>query len=358
MISAQSFTKDWILGRRERGREDPILVEKQIHALALVESLSAHLEGFVFKGGTSLVLLFDSPRRLSIDIDIILPIDRQAELSEVLEPISRSFPFQGVVEDVRRNSGAVPKSHYKFQYQSPIEGRESHVLLDVLYEDHQYVRLINKDLSSPVLDMIGAPSKVCIPSAEGLLGDKLTAFAPMTTGIPFGIGKELEIIKQLYDVSCLIEIAEDIEEVRATHERIARKESEYRGKAHTTHDVLVDALKTALVILLRKGGQPDCYPDLAKGIQRLKGFVLDEVFNDDAAVRCAAKVACLAACLLTSATQMPRIGLSIEDSLVGLEIRHPQFLKLNRLRNHNPQAFFHISHALRALEHSIDSFDI
>ena len=38
-----------------------------------------------------------------------------------------------------------------------------------------------------------------------ILGDKLTAFAPYTIGIPFGVDKELEIIKQLNDIACLFD---------------------------------------------------------------------------------------------------------------------------------------------------------
>jgi hypothetical protein len=43
-----------------------------------------------------------------------------------------------------------------------------------------------------------------------MLGDKLTAFAPHTTGIPFFKGHKkctMEIIKQLYDVASLKDIA-------------------------------------------------------------------------------------------------------------------------------------------------------
>lgn len=46
---------------------------------------------------------------------------------------------------------------------------------------------------------------VTMPSVDCILGDKLTAFAPHTTGIPYNIDKELEIIKQMYDISCLFD---------------------------------------------------------------------------------------------------------------------------------------------------------
>ena len=73
MIQEQCFTKEWIDGKRNDLRvTDPGLLEKCIYALQLLGQLSE--EGgfdFVFKGGTSLILLLANLRRLSIDIDIV-----------------------------------------------------------------------------------------------------------------------------------------------------------------------------------------------------------------------------------------------------------------------------------------------
>jgi len=57
---------------RFRGR-DPILIEKMIMALTLVEELQLSGLDFIFKGGTSLLLLLGTPQRFSIDIDILVP---------------------------------------------------------------------------------------------------------------------------------------------------------------------------------------------------------------------------------------------------------------------------------------------
>lgn len=46
--------------------------------------------------------------------------------------------------------------------------------------------------------------EVTIPDLNCILGDKLTAFAPHTTGIPLGVGKDVEVLKQMYDVASLI----------------------------------------------------------------------------------------------------------------------------------------------------------
>jgi len=67
MISSQSRTKEWVMGVRETspGR-DPILIEKMSMALTLVENLRLGGLNFIFKGGTSLILLLGTPQRFSI----------------------------------------------------------------------------------------------------------------------------------------------------------------------------------------------------------------------------------------------------------------------------------------------------
>jgi len=56
---------------------------------------------------------------------------------------------------------------------------------------------------SPFIPVKGYPITVSVPCMEDLLGDKLTAFASNTTGIPYYKGEDnmsMEIIKQLYDI--------------------------------------------------------------------------------------------------------------------------------------------------------------
>jgi len=74
MISKESLVIEWINKVSSSNRKaDKILVEKVIRAFLLLEGLSKQNIEFVFKGGTALMLLLDSSKRLSIDIDIILP---------------------------------------------------------------------------------------------------------------------------------------------------------------------------------------------------------------------------------------------------------------------------------------------
>lgn len=73
MIDPKSLESDWIATISKQKKADPILVEKVIRALWLVEGLALSGLPFTFKGGTALMLKLGSARRLSIDIDIIIP---------------------------------------------------------------------------------------------------------------------------------------------------------------------------------------------------------------------------------------------------------------------------------------------
>lgn len=74
MINREKITINWINAvSKENRKADKILIEKVIHALLLLEGLVEQNLSFVFKGGTALMLHFNSNKRFLIDIDIILP---------------------------------------------------------------------------------------------------------------------------------------------------------------------------------------------------------------------------------------------------------------------------------------------
>ena len=69
MILAQNYTLEHIEAIRESKSVDRAILERSIYALGLLEALARVGLPFIFKGGTSLLLLLDSPMRLSTDID-------------------------------------------------------------------------------------------------------------------------------------------------------------------------------------------------------------------------------------------------------------------------------------------------
>jgi predicted nucleotidyltransferase component of viral defense system len=161
MISTQSRTPEWIMGIRTGSRgKDPILIEKMIMALMLVEDLRLSGLNFIFKGGTSLLLLLGNPQRFSIDIDIM--VQERTNLDAYYQSVVEKGTFNRFEEN--RRSGELPKQHYKFFFSSVIEAKESHILLDILFEENPYPRLQEVKLESPLLSTEGKASKVTCPT--------------------------------------------------------------------------------------------------------------------------------------------------------------------------------------------------
>ena len=179
MINPKSRTIEWITDAAARlGIRDFALAEKTIRAFSLLEALARSRCPFVFKGGSSLMLHLNPSRRLSIDIDIICPPGTQIE--NYLMQYAGEYGF-GKVELVERIARTdVPKQHAKFYYEVsyPGNGGQDKILLDVLFEDIHYSSIVSKPIQSPLLVTDEPLVMVSLPSAEDLLGDKLTAFAP------------------------------------------------------------------------------------------------------------------------------------------------------------------------------------
>lgn len=80
MIKDECFTEEWLeqfKRQKDHKRIDKIILEKMIYALHLLERLKANGLDFVFRGGTSLVLLFKEGNRFSIDIDIVCKTEKK-----------------------------------------------------------------------------------------------------------------------------------------------------------------------------------------------------------------------------------------------------------------------------------------
>ena len=147
MIKTESATKERIEAIAKSQKADKILVEKVVRALMLLEGLAKSDLDFVFKGGTALMLLFSSGKRLSIDIDIIVP-DKEAEFDNILEEISNEYGFIRFEEQPRKAKTKIDKAHYKLFFHSVIEEKESYVLLDILKEDIHYQNVVEVPINS------------------------------------------------------------------------------------------------------------------------------------------------------------------------------------------------------------------
>lgn len=345
MIDQEKIDTGWIEKvSKENGKADKILVEKVIRALLLLEGMAKQDIPFVFKGGTALMLHLDIGKRLSIDIDIILPKNSDVK-KQWLDEVVKTQGFNRWELQHRNTRSDIQKEHYKFIY-SPLHKTnktEEQVLLDILFEDTHYHKLEKLPIRSPFLPNTGDHVMVPIPSVEDLLGDKLTAFAPNTTGIPYFKNEDsmsIEIIKQLYDIGTLFDLTDDLAVVKATFQAFAKAELSYRGNPGLTPEsVLEDIYQTSLSIVTRsKDGEAD-FDELQSGIQRIASFIYSEKFHLDKAVTHASKAAYLATLIMVNEEQTERFAEPME--VKDWVIEEPMNTWLNKLKKSNPEAFFY-----------------
>lgn len=324
---------------------DKTLIEKTIRAFSLLESLALSGCPFTFKGGTACMLHLGSSRRLSIDIDIICPPG--TDISQYVRKYSGQYGFTDIQLVERLSSHNVPKSHakcfYKVSYVTSKD--EEAILLDVLFEELHYEKVVRLPIASPFLKMEGENVMVNVPSAEDILGDKLTAFAPHTSGIPF-FKKErncsLEIIKQMFDVAALFDVCEDFRLTHDTFRRFGMTELGYRGfEDATTDDILEDTIRTALCISLRGFENEEEFKLLQGGIKRIGGLILSERYHLDPAIRDSAKAAYVAALILTHSTEPHRYATTPIEEWQNAVIGQSLPNKLNKLKKAYQEAFFY-----------------
>jgi Nucleotidyl transferase AbiEii toxin, Type IV TA system len=343
MISEKSITIEWLETVSNRNNKaDKILIEKVIRDLLLLEGLAESKISFVFKGGTALMIMFGSTRRLSIDIDIILP--EKIELNSIFGKIVETKWFTRYSEQERATKSKIPKSHYKFFY-SPVystSDAEQYVLLDILFDKTYYENLMSIKIDSTFVQQEGPPAEVTVPSYDDLLGDKLTAFAPNTTGIPYqksGHSQTMEIIKQLYDIGYLFDSAEDLSVVSKTFSEYVIVESGYRGIKSTSKEVIDDIFQTALLLGTRGLDGKGDFPALLAGITQIKQFIFSESYHIEKAIVHSAKAAYLATALEKKIKVLEKYKEPLE--VKDWNIEQPFYTRLNKLKKSDPEAFFY-----------------
>lgn len=344
MIRKECFEEEWIekVCSNHKFRH-PALVEKVIRAFSLLEMLAKEGCPLTFKGGTSLLLILGgNARRLSIDIDVLCPPG--TEIERYLENCEK-YGFT-VCKAIRRENrdGNVPKGHYKSFFEVVYSDQiEDSVLLDVLYEDNHYRHVVDKVLQHPFIETDADKTVVQVPSVEDILADKLTAFAPNTSGVPYYKGTRnftINVAKQLHDVGRLFDAANDLSVVAATFKDIATIELSYREKSDDISIIYEDIRNTAMALATR--GKVDINEDfelLKEGVDKLKSHIYSGRYTLDNAISDAAKAAYLATLIERDASVIERY--SGNPSELKDKVLPSVNKELAKLRRGNPEAYFY-----------------
>lgn len=346
MINKECFTARWIEEKsKELNYPDKNIIEKVIHAFSLLDMLAASGCPFHFKGGSSLMLLLKEQRhRLSIDIDIICPPG--TEIEEYLQSYKDyGFIDYKPIERIQRGTD-VPKSHSKFFYQVAfLDGvdRKENILLDVLNEDCHYNEVVTLPVESRFIKTEGELNYVKVPSIGDILGDKLTAYAPNTTGIPYlknGKDASMEIIKQLYDIARLFEKTDVLETTTKSFVQIAEVELSYRHLPNNPKLIFDDVRQTSLCLATRGIEGKGQFDALQRGIQRIKSFMFNGGYFIDDAIRDAARVAYIATLIETGNTTIEKYD-GNPATIGSLDIAPTLPSRLSKLKRTSPEAYYY-----------------
>ncbi|MDA3793283.1 MAG: nucleotidyl transferase AbiEii/AbiGii toxin family protein [Elusimicrobia bacterium] len=343
MIGLDTLNLEWIKKvSAENQGADKILIEKVIRALLLLEGLSQSKLPFVFKGGTAVMLILGTPKRFSIDIDIIS--SKKSDLEDVFMKIVKEKGFTKYELQSREPDIGIDKIHYRFFY-SPVHQTnisEDNILLDILVETAKYKRIEEINVASPFVKQTEVPLQVRVPSSEDIVADKMTAFAPNTTGIPYekgGYSRTMGIIKQLYDIGNLFDKIEDLSIVDETFNKIAETEMKYRKIDGSSAIVLNDMIQTALCLSTKGAIGIGDFSALQNGISQIKAYIYSENYHIEKVIVHAARVAYLAK--LVELKKKFIVRFEQPEQITDWIIEDTSINKLNKLKKSNPEAFFY-----------------
>lgn len=285
MINDIVFTDKFIESKASSVKGKKIIFEKVVHAFYLLEVLAQSDIKFIFKGGTSLMLLLENFDRFSTDIDIIVNKRMFDTFSSKINSLKLKR-FIKIEEDIRKPKDII-KKHFKFYYNSIYEDN-AYVLLDVVFDNVKYNLITLQNINCNFIDSKTPYNQVFIPNVDEMLGDKLTAFAPNTIGVKYSetnshYAKNTEIIKQLYDISKLSLEYIDIDVVKQTYNKIYKIQCINRNVNYNDKDCLLDTIKTCFLILTtgKEFSETGKYQDLEKGFSGLKNFIAKDLSYND-----------------------------------------------------------------------------
>jgi predicted nucleotidyltransferase component of viral defense system len=352
MINTDSFSKEWIESfrkQKEYAKISPGHLEKMVHALSLIEWLVLEGFDFVFKGGTCLILLLEEASRFSIDVDIITSISRE-QLEKHLDNIIEESHFTKWELDKERSfKNKFPKAHYYLSFESKYTSEASYILLDVVFDISPYTETKKVKIQSKWIKTGEPIIEVKAPTIDAILGDKLTAFAPNTIGIPYQKGKDIEIVKQLFDVYHLMDYSVNSDDVSKNFESVADKQIAYQEKKIKNQDALKDTINTSLILAKRDkntGDNKAKFDEIQGGLKKFKNQLMTGNFNIEQAQVAAARAAYISNKLINK--DYSKIEKYSKDTVLdNFIIENPDLGFLQRFKKTNPEAFFYWYNCLK-----------
>lgn len=229
----------------------------------------------------------------------------------------------------------------------------------MLFEKHGYPAVISTPIVNEWIKTDDAPLLVSIPTVDSIAGDKITAYAPNTTGIKYRIEysdggvmeKQMEVMKQLFDIGILFDRLSNLDHFKQSFIRISQKEIAYRSELTITqNDVLNDIIDTSLMIasLGKFFDSNNNYGHIKTGLSQLKSYIYQGSFRSDEAILASAKAAYLATIILKNYDgEIKRWQTG--DNIKNYFIEPVAYQFLNKRKNIPGAPLFYWHHSLKLL---------
>lgn len=232
------FTKENIT--RNKFDVSVALAEQAAHCLELVAELVDAGLSFQFKGGNSLLLVLDAPRRFSIDVDIATDEPRERIEACLDEAVKKHGVFIKWTKRQHKTKPWLPlASYYCFYTSHFVSDDEAFIMLDAQLTRSPYA---TKFVPVKCGNLFVSDVKAEIPLASSIIGDKLLTLGPATLGIPFGKGKEAQRLKHVFDVSLLLRTKPSLAAIRESFIACMHHENKLQEKSIALTDVLNDTI--------------------------------------------------------------------------------------------------------------------
>jgi hypothetical protein len=274
------FTREHI--ERSRFNAPASLAEEAVHCLELVAELVEAGLKFQFKGGNSLLLILQEPKRFSIDVDIATDEPR-----ERIEACLTSFTgadriFKRWEKRQHKTKPWLPIASYYLFFVSRIKGGiESSVMLDVQLRRSPY-RTAMKPIACGTL--FESPLQTELPLPASIIGDKLLTLGPTTLGIPIGKGKEAQRLKHVFDISRLLATQPSLPSIRESFAACLQHENEIQDRGKSVEEIVQDTLSfcrsiAAFEIAPSEESVSPIVGEIVRGLPAFAGHLFDEGYS-------------------------------------------------------------------------------
>ncbi len=152
----------------------------------------------------------------------------------------------------------------------------------------------------------------------------------------------MEIIKQLYDIGCIFDYADNTTIISTVFDKFVTTELNYRKNLHNKTDVIDDIIDTSLEICLRgKYGKAD-FEILQRGIVQVTSFIFSEKYHIEKEIVSSSKVAYLAAIIKHQLQKIEKYNQIKPNDMKDWKLTATPLIKLNKLKKTNTEAFFYL----------------